>query len=264
MKPQNKDSKKSFVVVHNKNNSIDSWKNLSISKIVPEKKLASEQCNEFLIQGEISKYIFDESIHKLSSNYALKFVIINRKEFVYYKSKETFLRMQSPSAALPLYLIKKVDRLPISSKEYSLNKQLHHLIIELIPDSEKKRLLESNLEELSRIHHKESSCSKSNQISGSVSYLNIFPDVCEENQVKCGNSKAFKLKRPNKMSLIKSVNIERNISILDMDEKGVIDSNLNYALTNGNSSKIYIFASKNEEIINKIVFLLNYLINKEK
>ena len=141
-------------IINSKFESIGSWRKLSINTIVSSKKLNSNRSDEYLLQGEIYKYLTDGT--KLKSNYSQKFFVIKKNEMSYFKSKESFLSLHPPLGKIAIYLISKVDRIPSNSTEFSLNKQYYHFSIELIQEADRKNSLE-NVEGLSNIHKNTSS-----------------------------------------------------------------------------------------------------------
>ncbi len=149
-----KEKTKKNSVIHRKLESINSWKKLSINSIVSSKKLNSNRCDEYLLQGDILKYLIEGT--NLKSNYSQKFFVITKNEMTYHKSKESFLSLQSSLGKIPIFEIKKVERIPYNFFEYLLNKQYHHFYIELNDNVERKNSIEI-LEGLSNIRRNSSS-----------------------------------------------------------------------------------------------------------
>ena len=154
IKSQMKEKTKKNSVIHRKLESINSWKKLSINSIVSSKKLNSNRSDEYLLQGDILKYLIEGTNPK--SNYSQKFFVITKNEMTYHKSKESFLSLHPSLGKIPIFQVKKVERISYDFFEYSLNKQYHHFIIELNNNVDKKNSIEI-LEGLSNIRKNSSS-----------------------------------------------------------------------------------------------------------
>ena len=97
-KPRNKQEGLTY------NKRSEAWGAILITDIIPESKLLSDSDNEILIHSQLNKFVPTEN-KRTKPLYVSKYCLITKKEFVCYKSKETFIKMQPPQFRIALNTI---------------------------------------------------------------------------------------------------------------------------------------------------------------
>lgn len=107
----------------------ETWKNILITNIIPEKKLLSGSDQEAIYQGNLNKLVPNSS-KKIKPTYVMKFCFVNKKEFLCYKSKESFLCLQPPQFKISLDTIAYASRIRLN--EYKISgKTFYYMYLQI-------------------------------------------------------------------------------------------------------------------------------------
>ena len=177
--------------------------------------------------SELQRMINKQVTSHTTTLYSSRICVITKSEFKYYKSKESYLRMQKPLRSIPISSIIEVDFVNANKKR----KNLDHFYIKLEEENQGNISKASERTDISKI------CMDKMDHSH-----NRVESVTTHRKIKLVNQKKD-YHVHNTTS-----NFRNNISEHFLD---------NYE----NQEKILIFSSEKEELVKKWVTILNYFIN---
>lgn len=204
---------------------------------------------EVIFLSELQRMMSKQATSHSTCLYSNRMCVVTKTEFRYYKSKESYLRMQKPLRIIPLSNIIEVNFVSGNKKRNSLD----HFYI---------KLEEENFSNISKISNK-------SEMSKIIAFLlqyflenskfDISLDKIDANRSKIKNTNMDTKKHNSSVGRkIKLINNkkENNDSVNNSS-----NSNYNNYIENfENQERTLIFSSDKEELINNWVTVLNYLI----
>jgi hypothetical protein len=171
--------------------------------------------------SELQRMINKQVTWHTTTLYSSRLCVITKSEFKYYKSKESYLRMQKPLRSIPINSIIEVDFVKANKK----GKTLDHFYIKI----------EDNTNNLSKMSEK--------------------IDICLD-RLDTSRNHTETIKKQRKIKLVnqKKDNVNTTSHLRKNFSENFIE---NYE----NEEKILIFSSDKEELVKKWVTVLNYFIN---
>ena len=105
---------------HNSLNNNDNMKNINkiidINSIIPEEKLSKLNETSIICNSTLEKIIKIPSKNKITYNE--RFCLLTKKKFSYYKSKESYLKMNKPLLSIDLKNVEKVEQTIFDDNSY--------------------------------------------------------------------------------------------------------------------------------------------------
>jgi hypothetical protein len=211
------------------------WKEYDINTLVNKERLTSPNQDVMMFKSELTKYFFCQK-NKIFMNRSAKWCILTKIELIIFPSKENFLKLQKPSMKIQIDDITDYGRLdPLMDKEkIKFNKDTFYFFLKL----NEMEAINKSQEKIER---------KENQ-----SPVFILPSLQYEiNKIK---NKSPVPQKNNRISLISN----------KVKTQQLIEANLqrkNKNIYTKEEGEMHIWSSNNEELVNKWVFLIDYIKN---
>ena len=204
------------------------WKELKIEDLVNKDRLETENPFIMIFKGELMKYSFSND-PKLFINYSQRLCILTKSEFILFHSKESFLRLQKPTMKIELKDIIDYGRIDPRKEKFKTKKEFFYFFMKLVDKN-----VVTNIKKNTKIDENKDTTNKNIN-----SYIQI--------KIKNLNNNCMSPVKNTKINLICVQNKSKT------QEKVVLINE-----NKRNEDNIHIFASTNEDIINKWIFLIDY------